>query len=155
MMDIIDNFLDLDDYNKIKKECFSENINWFRYPVANQGDDDVYFSHRIFIDYEKSYLFPLISPLLKALNVKSLMRVKLNLYPYTHQLVKHNYHIDYQFKHKGAILSLNECDGGTYIEDRFIKSKDNRIILFDPSVKHSSTSTTNKEGRINININYF
>lgn len=155
MVNIKDNFLNLADYNNIKKECFSENVNWFRHYVVNPKDDDVYFSHRIFNDYEKSYLFNIIRPLLKALEVKSLMRIKLNLYPFTHELIKHKYHKDYPFKHKGAILSLNTCDGGTYIEDRFIKSEDNRIILFDPSVKHCSTSTTDKEGRINININYF
>ena len=64
-------------------------------------------------------------------------------------------HIDYDFPHKGAIISFNTCDGGTFIGEKFIQSKDNRAVVFDPSIKHRSTTSTDLEGRLNLTINYF
>ena len=64
-------------------------------------------------------------------------------------------HIDYRFKHSAAILSLNTCDGYTKLMDGTkIDSVANRMLLFDASEKHCSTTTTNVQARMNININY-
>ena len=64
-------------------------------------------------------------------------------------------HIDYNFSHSGAILSLNTCDGYTKLEDGTkIDSVANRILLFDPGEEHASTTTTNVSARFNINMNY-
>jgi len=65
-------------------------------------------------------------------------------------------HQDYEWEHKGALLSLNTCDGYTRFETgEKIDSVANRIIFFDPSIRHTSTNTTNDKRRININFNYF
>jgi len=74
----------------------------------------------------------------------------------TEKLIKHKAHRDLPpaLSHKGAILSLNTCNGGTYIGKKFIKSVENRILLFDPSVLHSSTNCTDQQARFNININW-
>ena len=64
-------------------------------------------------------------------------------------------HKDYSFSHSGAILSLNTCDGYTKLKDGTkIDSVANRVLLFDASEEHCSTTTTNVSARINININY-
>ena len=64
-------------------------------------------------------------------------------------------HFDYPFSHSSALLSLNTCDGYTKLKDGTkIDSIANRILLFDPSEEHCSTTTTNIFARINININY-
>ena len=45
--------------------------------------------------------------------MKSLLRIKINFYPNTHEVVEHTSHIDYDFSHTAAIFSLNTCDGYT------------------------------------------
>ena len=84
-----------------------------------------------------------------------LIRAKGNLYPNTKILHEHPMHGDLPFPHSAAILSLNTCDGYTKLKDGTkIDSVANRILLFDASNEHCSTTTTNVSARINININY-
>ena len=87
--------------------------------------------------------------------MKSLIRIKANFYPNTERLQEHPMHVDMEFSHSGAILSLNTCDGYTKLKDGTkIDSVANRVLLFDASEEHCSTTTTNVSARINININY-
>ena len=65
-------------------------------------------------------------------------------------------HIDFDFSHKGAILYINSCNGYTKLEDGTkIDSVANRILFFDPSTPHCSTTTSDTTARFNINFNYF
>ena len=65
-------------------------------------------------------------------------------------------HNDMSYSQFGCILSLNTCDGYTKLKDGTkIDSVANRVLLFDPSEEHCSTTTTNVSARININLNYF
>ena len=65
-------------------------------------------------------------------------------------------HIDTEYSHKAAILSINTCDGYTKLKDGTkIDSIENRILLFDASKPHTPSTTTDQPVRINININYF
>jgi len=108
------------------------------------------------VGHISSPFFDKILPLLGKLNIKSLLRVKANLYPYSGEtLHEHEMHTDYLFPHHAAILSINTCDGYTRLEDGTkIESIANRILHLDGSQKHCSTTTTSKFARINININY-
>ena len=82
--------------------------------------------------------------------------MKINAYPYTEEVHEHNNHIDYSFKHTGAIFSLNTCDGYTKLKNgRKIESVANRLLLFDSSKEHCSTTTSSTELRYNINFNFF
>jgi len=101
-------------------------------------------------------LFRMVHPMLYKLpDFNSLVRVKANFFPYTSEQLVHSMHIDYPYKHKGALISLNTCDGYTLLEDGTkVDSIANRILYFDPSIPHASTTTTNAKGRFNININY-
>ena len=64
-------------------------------------------------------------------------------------------HSDFEFSHSGAVLSLNTCDGYSKLkDDTKINSVANRMLLFDASEEHCSTTTTNVFARININMNY-
>ena len=84
-----------------------------------------------------------------------MLRVKVNCFPSTKEIIKYNEHIDFPFKHNGAVFYINTCDGGTWIKDKFIQSISNRILLFDSNQPHQSTNCTDKKCRFNININYF
>ena len=84
-----------------------------------------------------------------------MIRIKANLFPNTHTLHEHPMHTDYDYCHSGAVFSLNTCDGYTKLKDGTkIDSVANRILLFDASEEHCSTTTTNVFARININMNY-
>ena len=85
---------------------------------------------------------------------EKLLRVKANFYPYTNTIKEHAQHIDYDFSHAGAIFCLNTCDGFTRIGDEKIDSVQNRMIFFDSSKLHNSSTTTNAKGRFNINFNF-
>lgn len=152
---IIDNYLSKKDFKRLK-EIFidTEVVNWTRC-VVNDLDKNFYFTHIAFQGIHGSHFIHEMNPLLNKIKTKALIRIKVNCYPCTENIIYHEKHTDFNFSHKGAIFSLNDCDGGTYINEKFIESKANRILFFDPSIPHNSTSTTKKEGRININFNYF
>ena len=158
---IIKNFLEKEYFETLKKTIFNNNFPfYFSNYVSYENDDkkitDFFFYHMVYESFTpKSSYFPMFEPLLTKLNVKSLIRIKINMYTRTEKIIKHNTHVDRKYEHKGAILSLNKCDGGTWIQDQFIKSEDNQILLFDPSKPHSSTSCTNDQVRVNIILNYF
>ena len=56
--------------------------------------------------FNSNYYF-IIEPILDILKPKSLIRVKGNLYTRTEKREVHPSHVDYDFKHKGAIFYVN------------------------------------------------
>jgi len=88
-------------------------------------------------------------------NFKTMIRIKINAYPYTNEVKEHREHSDYPFSHKGALFSLNTCDGYTKFNDGTkVESVANRIVFFDASKNHQSTTTSNAKLRYNINFNF-
>ena len=85
-----------------------------------------------------------------------LIQIKINFYPNTPEICEYDYHVDYEYPHKGAILSLNTCDGYTKLRETDTKypSVANTLLQFDSSKDHCGTTTTNALGRFNVNINY-
>ena len=89
-------------------------------------------------------------------SLKSLIRIKVNFYPHTFEVKEHEQHYDYDFSHHGALFSLNTCDGFTRMSNGDkVDSVANRIVFFDASELHNSSTTSNQKGRYNINFNYF
>ena len=87
--------------------------------------------------------------------LQSLLRVKVNFYPYTRKIREHLPHRDTNFKHTAAIFSLNTCDGFTRMENGSkVSSVENRIVFFDGSTSHNSSTTTTASARLNINFNF-
>ena len=142
----------------------NENIGWEYSPIItskdNPKEDWKYFymlhliySHSLVLSpffYEKMY------PILNELNIKALIRIKCNMYPNAEKVHEHKEHIDYQWKHKTALFSLNTCNGYTKLKDGTkINSVANRMLLFDASLSHQSTTTSDTTARFNINFNYF
>ena len=88
--------------------------------------------------------------------VKALIRIKVNFYPWTDKIYEHAQHTDSEFSHKAAVYSLNTCDGFTRMSNGDkVESIANRLVLFDGSQPHNSSTTSNKKGRFNINFNWF
>ena len=114
-------------------------------PLADEPQSEIYTNIRdIFV------------PRLKQVaNFRSMIRIKINAYPYTNIVKEHKDHIDSDFKHTGAVFSLNTCDGFTKFSDGTkVESVANRIVFFDASKFHHSTTTSNAKLRYNINFNF-
>jgi len=157
-MEVIKNFLPKDKFKKIKESFMSDEFPYFFNSCVafkEENTKDFYFIHTLY-DKNKvnSSSFDLINPLIEKLDIWFLRRAKVNCYTRTEKLIKHKEHQDLPFSHKGAIFSLNTCDGGTYINNQFVKSEENTIILFDPVIFHSSTNCTDEQARFNINLNW-
>mgnify|MGYP003123061060 FL=1 len=160
MMEIKKDFLDKEYLKELKKPIYEGTMGfYFNDTVAGVGDKkikDCYFTHVLYTaNKPNSDLFQLYVPLLEKLKVKSLIRMKINVYPRTEKLYHHASHADFPYKHTGCVFSLNTCDGGTQIGDKFIPSIENQILIFDGSIEHNSTTCTNTQARFNVNINYF
>jgi len=155
-MKIIDNLLEYEQVESIEKELTSDTFPWYyQKTVANKKDiDNYYFTHILYKEGEQSKYFNIIIPILKKIKFKKLIRVKANLYPNINKVVKHPKHVDYDFITKGALFYLNTNNGPTYVENKKIDSVKNRLLLFNASKQHNSTTCTDKKIRLNINVNY-
>jgi hypothetical protein len=169
--EVIDNFLD-EEYFDSLVTLFTGNSStspmpWFLEPSVEYAktdknwkppkNDKIYYMFHLLYDMNIpcSDYYKNLLPLLDKLEVLCSIRIKVNLYPNTETLHEHQMHIDYDFSHSTALLSLNTCDGYTKFEDGTkIDSIANRILLFDASEKHCSSTATNVFARFNININY-
>ena len=164
---VIDNFLDPQEF-EYAKSAFSE-LEYKPVPGTSGEELNADIPHWNYYCVKMIYLDD--EPQDKSWNVikdiflrkfhmlceyKTMHRVKANFYPYGETFRIHPYHIDQEYDHQGAIFSLNTCNGFTEFEDGTkIDSVENRLFLFNPSVKHRSTNTTNAMGRFNINFNFF
>ncbi len=161
---IIDNALPQEDFLIIKNFIFDKRFSWHLIDGVTGNEDEslpnyasYYFSHIFWegfdIQVEPSAMF---SPLLNLMECRSIMRIKANCYPTTSEIIEHEDHVDYPFSHKGAIFYLNTNNGLTIIEDEVkVESIENRLLLFDSSKNHRSTTCTDAKCRINVNFNFF
>jgi len=161
MIEVIDNYLPADAFQKIRDTVFSNNdFPWYYMGnVTGDHEDDLYYLVHILQDnmgVNSSYYTDIGQPLVDTLNFKAFIRIKVNCYPKGKELVEHGLHSDYGYDHKGAIYSINTCNGYTRFETgEKIDSVANRMIFFNPNIFHTSTNTTDQKRRININFNYF
>jgi len=158
---IVDNFLDKESFDEIKTIIESDYFPWYwNDQVTFKGSNDFpyYYTHRLYENnaIQSSFYQKLISPILEKLEVKAIIRIKVNQYTNVNQFIENENHIDYPFEHKGAILYLNTNNGYTILEDGAkIESIENRLLKFEPHKTHRSTHCTDTKRRLNINVNYF
>ena len=134
--------------NTVGKNCTEEYWNWYATHTFYRNDYATSQQcHRI---------YDIFIPRFVEMNIyHSLLRIKGNFYPHTETLKEHAGHRDYLYSNTGALYSLNTCDGYTKFSDG-TKSESiaNRIVFFDASKEHSSTTTSNAKLRYNINFNF-
>ena len=102
--------------------------------------------------------FGLVTDILNCskLKIAALIRVKANLNPRTHKIIKHGFHVDLPYPCTTAIYYVNTCNGFTEFEDgTVVESVANRFVTFPSSLKHTGTTCTDQKARIVINFNYF
>ena len=127
--------------------------------------DDWYLAHMVYLDYEilSSAFHDIKEKLIHRLeqlegnNFSQVTRIKANFYPHTQEVKEHKPHRDAHTGNRlrGALYCFNTCDGYTgFADGTKVESVENRLILFDSLEDHFSTSTSNAQARINLNINY-
>ena len=163
---IIDNFLNDDELNQIKNSVDINNLPLYYQCDVSGGENNpppwsyyfvhLFYEHDIVKSNSFRKLYDIFIPKFREIySYKSLIRIKLNFYPHTETLREHEKHIDTNFSHYGAVFSLNTCNGFTRLhDDTKVDSIENRILFFDPSLEHNSSTTTNSSGRLNINFNF-
>lgn len=160
--EVIDNVLSEETFLKIKNNILCYDFHWKLSPDITDGQENLpisssyYFTH---IFWDGFYVEPqsqMFVPLMDRLKCNAMIRIKANLYPSTETIVHHNRHIDYEFPHKGALFFLNNNNGMTVLDDGTeIESRENRLLIFDPTKPHNSTTCTDDKCRVNVNFNFF
>jgi hypothetical protein len=160
--EIIDNFLSHENYSTIKNYILEPHFSWNLSPVVSNLEDDLsmtssyYFTHEFWCGFYHEPEVQIFSPILNEIECRSIIRIKGNLYPSTEKVLHHNDHIDYDFSHRGAIFYLNTNNGLTILNNEVeVNSIENRLLLFDPSKIHRSTTCSDDKCRINVNFNFF
>jgi hypothetical protein len=168
-IEVIDNYLPLHVFEELQSViCWNKRFPWSLSETVSSITDNTleelsfWYAVHIFYDCDNP-LTPMYGELIRPTliqklhdddRMKSLIRAKGNFYGYTSDLVEHPAHVDYEFSHNAAVFSLNTCNGFTRIGDEVVESIANRIVFFDGSVEHNSSTTTNQKGRFNINLNF-
>ena len=171
---VIDNFLDPDDFIKVKEIFTSTTIPWYRTDGISDHNatgsiknplDNYYFTHLLYnVNHITSdhfnTLLEIFEPKIRksmGLSFRTFIRIKANCYMRTEELQTHPWHCDAKDMADlyGGLFSLNTCDGYTgFIDGTNVESVENRIVFFDSNDKHHSTSCTNAQNRLNINFNF-
>ena len=159
MIKVVDNFLPKNEFVKIRDVICAKDFPFFYNGFVtdeNSPSNDYYFTH---LFYSGLFVDPnchIFVDILNQLEVKSLIRIKANLYPSTDNIEYQSEHIDYDYEHRGAIFYLNTNNGFTTLENGTkVESMQNRLLLFDPSKPHNSTTCTDDKCRVNVNFNFF
>jgi hypothetical protein len=122
--------------------------------------DSMYFTFAFYNEMDsKSNLYePYIIPILEKLEAEAPIQIRANL-SISALYEKCQWHRDYDFKCKTAILYLNDCDGGTELKINnkitFIKADANKMLIFDTDVLHRGVTSKKQSARYIINFNYF
>ena len=161
MIDIKDNFIDEKTNNNLFKFVLNSEFGWyFQDGVVLKKDGNYMFSHTFYNPTNKinsSHFYVIENIFLKRLPIKKLLRVKLNFYPRSEIKFVHGFHTDFREDHKVALYYLNTNNGQTVFENKDIDGVDSvaqRMVVFNGNLRHSSTTCTDKEFRITLNIDY-
>lgn len=156
-MEIIDNFLDTEDFRVIADTMLSDNFPWFIAKGVNNDDDGLRQMIHIFYraNLANSNYFDLLSPLLNKLMCSALIRVKANLLPRTSEILYHGMHRDQNFKCKVGVFYINTNNGFTKFKTgEKVSSVANRLVIFDNDLWHEGTTCTDEHERVVVNINF-
>ena len=172
---IIDNFLSNEEMQNIYNVMFRNAFPWYFVNDAVPSNEDTSVKENpIFCHYflksgcpydNGEFEFPppshfsyILKPLIKKMQIKSLLRIQANYYPRTTNIIEHGYHSDFPFEVnncKTAIFYLNSCNGYTKLkENQKVASVGNRLLIFDSDTLHTSSTCTDKSFRAVINVNY-
>ena len=164
-MEVYDDFLYEHQFKNFDAHILrDEYFPWYyNHGVVDLDDGKYQYTHAVFDLHQGgslSTIFPFFKPVLEKLRVRNLVRIKLNSNPRTFFHRRGGWHLDYSpndsFPHtKTAVFYLNTNNGWTeFKKGGRVKSKSNRIVIFDSSLKHQGVTCTDKDRRVIVNFNY-
>ncbi len=171
---VVDNFLPEKQFKELTDIFMDTNTMWYRTPgIADDSKtmdilnplDNYMFAHLVYAGYKPSsnsfdQVADIIIPVMQKKlgnEFRSVMRIKVNMYPRTETVQTHPFHSDTNQVPglRGLLLTFNTCDGYTgFADGTQVDSIANRAIFFDSTERHHSTSCSNASFRMNMNINY-
>ena len=150
-------FLENSAYPDDKKLVKQNRLNYsFYHKVLDKGNPNEVFSPHI-LDMTNS-----IGLILKdsfELETYNVFRLRWGMTTTLNKIHRHTPHTDMLMSHKAILFYLNDSDGDTYFYDKeqkiidSVTPKENRAILFDGSILHSSSKPIKFARRIVLNIN--
>ena len=159
---VIDDFLATHEFQRIQSTLMGANFPWYLNMNITRPDEsfhvnDYQLVHSLFEQWANtSPYFPILEPLIEKLNVKALLRAKVNLGPATAEPYETGYHSDYPFECKTACFYVNTNNGYTKFESgEIVESVANRVMIFDSLMKHTGVTQTDQKVRAVLNLNYF
>jgi hypothetical protein len=163
-MIICDNFLPVNINEEIKKIILCDYFPWyFNDFVVSQGNNELFqFTHTFFREGKiTSDYFNSIKPILSfteekfGFKVTNILRVKANLLTPQSPIIDESAHVDCDIDgYKSILFYVNDSDGDTLFlsyGDK-ISPKENRIVVFDSNLIHSSTPPLKNKRRVVINF---
>ena len=156
-MRIVDNFLPSSQFKELQSFMLGDQFPWFfNNYIHHPGDGQYQYTHS-FYRYDKqepSHWYYLIHDCLRKLRPKDLLRVKANSNPQTLSHLRGGYHIDISGVIT-SILYINTNNGWTEFKNGDkVECVENRMVIFDSTIKHVGFSCTNEKQKILIKFNY-
>lgn len=161
--EVVDNYLPDNEFEQLSGFLLGSEFPLYYAPnVAIGGVEEekpqcnYYFTHNFYLEGKSSTYGPNIwrDHFQSRFGQIDMIRFKMNVFPSTDQVYEHAEHTDFDYPHSGALLCLNTCNGYTKIGEEKIPSIANRMIFFDTSAPHQSTTCSDQTVRANIVINY-
>ena len=158
MIEIIDNFLDEEEFKSIQSFMMGGEFNWFYAKGKTYGDDGLYQMIHMFYQPEvgpNSKYIDMWNRFMIKLEAKECIRIKANLTFKTPTIETAPFHHDY-LDGKTAVFYINTNNGYTEFESGVrVNSVANRVCIFDSNLQHRGTTHTEGDHqRIVVNFNY-
>tara|TARA_X000000368_G_C22908826_1_gene657607 strand:+ start:432 stop:923 length:492 start_codon:yes stop_codon:yes gene_type:complete len=162
-MQVTEDFLQEEYYDHLNEIITSTQFPWmFQKRVANIEEDPeedlnhYYFVHSLFFQNKiESPLYDDFLYLFQSLNVQFLHRARVLMFVNQGEQYIHDRHVDHTTNCKTALIYMNTNDGFTDFETgERVESVKNRLLLFDGSVPHSSSTPTNTKERLLLSVTY-
>ena len=182
MIKIIDNALNGSLLISIQEKIESEQMSWYFLENSASSEDkelikqaplNFSFGHTVLTIEEDSDAPVVLSNLYDSTNsiglilkdafelekIYNIFRLRWGMTTTLNKIHSHTPHTDFLFPHKVILFYLNDSDGDTYFYDKehkiidSVTPKENRAVLFDGSILHSSSKPIEFSRRIVLNIN--
>ena len=172
---VFDDLLDKKDFTNIQQTLMSHTFPWYYSPFIDSGDpkenlglplhnfqfNHIFYQHRV----PSSNYFSLFLPLLEKINASAILKIKANLLTNTENPKTNKFHVDVdgydgfnakETKARTAVFYINTNNGKTiFLDGSSVNSVENRIVIFDPTLKHTGTTCSDEKVRIVVNLNYY
>ena len=158
MMEVIDNFLDEEEFKSIQSFMMGGEFRWFYSEGRAYRDDGLFLMVHMFYQPEvgsNSEHINMWNTFMNKVEAKKCERIKANLTFKTPTIEPAVYHHDYDDM-KTAVFYINTNNGYTEFESGVrVGSVANRVCIFDSNLKHRGTThTEGDQQRIVVNFNY-